>query len=30
MESTITIIRNGKTITIWAFIWEAMTRCKGG
>ena len=27
---TITIIRNGKTITIWAFIWEAMTRCKGG
>lgn len=27
---TITIIRNGKTITIWAFVWEAMIRCKGG
>lgn len=27
---TITIIRNGKTIIIWAFVWEAMTRCEGG
>ena len=30
MESTITIVRNNKTIKIWVFIWEAMIRCKGG